>query len=125
MIPHPLVLYPEDTVEQAQALLAQTQLAHIPVVDSGGKLLGLISARTLQHSERKSSTRTSGSLRFVRAIMQTTPKHFDEETPVRELQKFFAGETNPVVVITRNGRPLGLVYSHGLASLQEQLTRAT
>jgi CBS domain-containing protein len=125
MIPHPLALFPEDTVDQALALLAQTQLAHIPVVDGSGKLLGLVSARSLQHGERRTSTRTSGSLRFVRAIMQTTPKHFDEETPVRELQSFFASEATPIVVVTRNGRPLGLVYSHGLALLEEQLTRST
>jgi DNA-binding response OmpR family regulator/predicted transcriptional regulator len=125
MVSHPLALFPEDTVDQALALLAQTQLAHIPVVDGSGKLLGLVSAGNLQNVERKSSAKASGSLRFVRAIMQTVPTHFDEETPARELQSYFASQECPVVVVTRQGRPLGLVYSHALASLEEHLTRST
>jgi len=125
MIPHPLALYPEDTVEQAQALLTQTQLAHLPVVDGTGVLQGLVSARSLQTSERKSATRNSGSIRFVRAVMQGTVAQFDEETPVRKLQSHFAAESSSVVVITRQGRPLGLVYRDSLASLEEHLTRRT
>lgn len=125
MIPHPVALYPEDTVEQAQLLMAQTQLAHIPVVDGSGKLQGLISARALQPTERKSSTKTSGSIRFVRAVMQGSPTQFEEETPVRKLQSHFAAESSLVAVITRQGRPLGLVYRDSLSCLEEHLTRQT
>jgi DNA-binding response OmpR family regulator/CBS domain-containing protein len=125
MIPHPLALYPEDTVEQAQLLLAQTQLAHLPVVDGKGELQGLVSARSLQGSERKSTSRNSGSIRFVRTVMQGTVAQFDEETPVRKLQSHFAADPSSVVVITRQGRPLGLVYRDSLAGLEEHLTRRT
>jgi CBS domain-containing protein len=126
MIPHPLALYPEDTVEQAMALLAQTQAAHMPVVDGSGKLVGLVSARSIQQVERKtSSPRGSGSIRFVRAIMQSAPTQFEEDTPVRQMQNFFAGDPSPVAVVTRQGRPLGLIYSHSLAAMEERLTRGT
>jgi DNA-binding response OmpR family regulator/CBS domain-containing protein len=125
MIPHPLALYPEDTVEQAQLLLAQTQLAHLPVVDGSGELQGLVSARSLQSSERKSTSRNSGSIRFVRTVMQGSVTQFEEETPVRKLQSFFAGNSSSVVVITRKGRPLGLVYRDSLTGLEEHLTRQT
>lgn len=125
MIPHPLALFPEDTVEQAQLLLNQTQLAHVPVVDGGGKLQGLVSARSLQSAERKSTSRSSGSIRFVRAIMQGSPAQFEEETPVRQLQSFFAAESSPVAVITRQGRPLGLIYRDSLSNLEGHLTRQT
>jgi len=125
MIPHPLALFPEDTVEQAVALMTQTQLAHIPVVDGAGKLVGLVSARSVQTGERKTAPRGSGSVRFVRAVMQSAPTQFEEDTPVRKMQAFFATDPSPVAVVTRQGRPLGLVYSHSLAAMQEQLTRST
>lgn len=130
MFPHSLALFAEDTVEQAALLMAQTQLAHIPVVDAAGQLLGLISTSSLHLSERKTSTkasssRSSHSVRFVRGIMQGKPTQFSEETPVRKLQLHFASDPNGVAVITRQGRPLGLVYGHTLASLEERLTRRT
>jgi DNA-binding response OmpR family regulator/CBS domain-containing protein len=125
MIPHPLALYADDTVEQAQLLMAQTQLAHIPIVDSAGKLQGIVSASSLQHDQRKTTARTSDSLRFVRAFMQGVPAQFDEETPVRKLQSHFASEPSQVAVITRHGRPLGLIYSDSLTLLEERLTRQT
>ena len=130
MIPHPLALFAEDTVEQAVLLLAQTQLAHIPVVDASGKLQGLVSAHSLRPGEQKVATkapssRKSNSIRFVRAIMQRKPTQFDEETSARKLQSHFASDPNGVAVITRQGCPLGLIYGSTLASLEERLTRRT
>lgn len=126
MLPAPLALYPDDTVEQAAVLLAQTQLGHLPVVDTTGRLVGLLSARSLQPSERKANMpRGSGSIRYVRAVMHPTPVQFEEETPARKIASFFAADPAPVAVVTRHGRPLGIIYSHALATLQEALTRQT
>jgi CBS-domain-containing membrane protein len=95
-------------------------------VDGSGELQGLVSARALPTSERKSTNRNSGSIRFVRTVMQGSVTQFDEETPVRQLQSFFAGSaSNTVVVVTRKGRPLGLVYRDCLTGLEEHLTRQT
>ncbi len=125
MLPCSLTLSPEDTAEQAAALFAQTQLAHLPVVDSNGKLLGLLSARAIyaeRKPDRKTVAKISPSVRFVRALMNPAAQ-FEEETTVRQLQTHFAEARNSVVVITRGGEPLGLLYSHTLAAMQEQLHR--
>jgi DNA-binding response OmpR family regulator/CBS domain-containing protein len=126
MLPAPLALYPDDTVEQAAVLLAQTQLGHLPVVDGTGRLVGLLSARSLQPAERRTNPpRGSGSIRYVRAVMHPTPAQFEEDTPARKIASFFAAESAPVAVVTRHGRPLGILYSHTLTSLQESLTPRT
>jgi CheY-like chemotaxis protein/CBS domain-containing protein len=122
MLPAPLALYPDDTVDQAATLLAQTRLAHLPVVDTAGRLVGLVSARALHAAERKpAAPRGSGSIRFVRAVMQSSPTHFEEDTPARQIADHFAGESSTVTVVTRLSRPLGLIYRHSLAGLAESL----
>jgi CheY-like chemotaxis protein/GGDEF domain-containing protein len=124
MIPHPVALYPDDTAEQAMLLFAQTQLAHIPVVDATGQLLGLLSARSLDHGSRKTNPHVSDSIRFVRAAMTAAPVRFDEETPVREIQSAFAADEASVAVVTRHGRPLGLIYRDSLTAVSKRIVRS-
>lgn len=123
MLPCPLSLHSQDTVDQAAVLLSQTQLAHVPVVDATGRLLGLVSARSVQHGGKKQPVRGTGSIRFVRAVMIASPPEFSEDTSVKKVAEFFAGDPSPVAVVTRQGRPLGLIYSHALAALEERLSR--
>jgi DNA-binding response OmpR family regulator/predicted transcriptional regulator len=126
MLPAPLALYPDDTLEQAALLLAQTQFSHLPVADDNGRLVGLVSARSVNLSERKTdSARKSASIRFVRAIMQATPAQCEDDEPVRKLASFFASEPTPVVVVTRQGKPLGLIHNHALSGMLECLSQRT
>ncbi len=124
MIPCAVFLGIDETVEQGQAVLEQTQLSALPVVDREGKFAGLVTASQLKgKSSRPAKGRASGSVRMLRHHMITDTPRFDETSTLGELMEFFTGEHNSVAVILRDLRPSGLVYCQSLAALNERLVR--
>jgi len=47
MTPRPMAIQPEDTLAEAMRRLNQGKRRHLPVVDTNGKILGIISIRDL------------------------------------------------------------------------------
>jgi CBS domain-containing protein len=47
MTPRPMAIHPEDTIAEAMRRLNQGKRRHLPVTDSAGKILGIISIRDL------------------------------------------------------------------------------
>ncbi|MFN0017986.1 MAG: diguanylate cyclase domain-containing protein [Pirellulaceae bacterium] len=124
MVPCGMFLSVDETVEQGQAVLEQTQLSAIPVVDREGKFAGLVTASQLKgKSSRPAKTRASGSVRLLRHHMTTDVPRFNESTTLAELMEFFTTEQSSVAVILREQRPTGLVYCQSLAALNEKLLR--
>jgi len=128
MQPCCLLLNVDEGLDQAQALLQQTGLAHVPVVDGDGRLAGTVSldqlaaARLRQPKSRAGHGAHSSSVRLVRHIMSTDVTRLDERTPLAELMEFFTGESATLAVIVRDKRPLGVVHCQALAALNERLT---
>jgi CBS domain-containing protein len=127
MHPCPLLLSLDETLEQANALLAQTGLSHAPVVDTDNKLAGLVSADQLavallkNPKPRGQQVNRSSSVRLVRHVMSSDLTRFDEQTPLAELMEFFTGESATLAVIVRDKKPRGLVHCQALAALNERL----
>ncbi len=115
MVPSPRLLRTTDSLEQADAFLAQTRLPALPVVDEEGKLAGL-----LPSGPRLCTTDSHGAT--VAEVMQKEAVSFDEATTLPALIDFFAKEAPPVVVIVHKGRPTGLVTPETLATLVEPLS---
>ncbi len=128
MHPWPIMLHSDETIDQGYALLTQTGLATAPVVDSEGKLLGIVTldqltaARLRSGSRPKTSGGNSSSVRLVRHIMSTDVTRFDETTPLAELMEFFTNENASQAIIVRGKQPRGLVHCHALVALNQQLT---
>ncbi|MEX2173620.1 MAG: diguanylate cyclase [Pirellulaceae bacterium] len=122
MTPCALLLHLDETIEQAHALMELTRLSAIPVVDSEGKLAGVVTAAQLQEVKAKSKPRGGSSVRLLRHVVTTDVAKFDELTPLAELMEFFTGEAAPLAVVVRDRRPKGLVHCQGLAALNERLT---
>ena len=122
MTPCALVLHLDESIEQAHALMDLTRLSAIPVVDTEGKLAGLLTPAQLEAARAKSKPRGGSSTRLLRHIITTDVTKFDETTPLAELMEFFTGETATLAVIVRDRRPKGLVHCQGLAALNERLT---
>ena len=47
MTPHPMVIRPDDSLSEALRRLIQGHRRHLPIVDSRGRVLGLISVRDI------------------------------------------------------------------------------
>lgn len=124
MIPCAVFLGIDETVEQGQAVLEQTRLSALPVVDREGKFAGLVTTSQLTgKSSRPAKARNSGSVRILRHYMAADVPRFDESATLAELMEFFTGEQSSVAVILRDQRPSGLVYCQSLAALNERLAR--
>lgn len=121
MISCPLTIGADESVDQGLALLAQTQLTLLPVVDADGKLLGLVTEAKLQTARTPASRPRQASVRLVRHVMQTEYKKFDELAPLNEMMEHFAESEHDYAVVVRDQRPLGLIYCQGLAALNERL----
>jgi two-component system, cell cycle response regulator len=127
MHPWPLVLHLDETLEQGHALLSQIGLANAPVVDTEGKLVGIVTsdqlaAARLRSPKPKSSGGSNSSVRLVRHVMSTDVTRFDESTPLAELMEFFTDDNATLAVIVRDKKPRGQVHCHALAALNERLT---
>lgn len=128
MHPWPLVLHSDETIDQGHALLSQTGLANAPVVDSEGKLMGLVTldqlaaARLRTGSRPKSGSTSSSSVKLVRHVMSTDVSKFDETTPLADLMEFFTTENATQAIIVRGKQPRGLVHCHALVALNQPLT---
>ena len=122
MISCPLTIGADETVDQGLALLAQTQLELLPVVDADGRMLGLVTEARLQSARTPGANRPrQPSVRLVRHVMETEYKKFDEVAPLNEMMEHFAESEHDYAVVVRDQRPLGLIYCQGLAALNERL----
>ena len=118
MAPATVTLSPDDAATHAEALLARTGQPAIPVVDAGGKLVGLVVAEEV-------ALRGNDSPRPERVadVMNVEPVRFDEEATFAKLVNFFSEfERSLAVVVTEGDKPTGIVTRTGLAALSEPLT---
>ena len=117
MTPCAMVLRSDQSVAEAAALLRQTRLPALPVVDESKKLAGLVSDANLAAApggEEQSS-------RLLAEVMTTEVGSYEEETRFSELMEFFKLASSPLVVVVRNGWPTGLVSLKSLAAMSEPL----
>jgi IMP dehydrogenase len=54
MVVNPITITPEATLGQAQALMAQHRISGIPVVEAGGKLVGILTNRDVRFADNAS-----------------------------------------------------------------------
>ncbi len=113
-----LAIKPDEPVAHAVALLRQSQLAAIPVVDETGKLVGLLSESSIPAGRAD----LERSTRKVRDVLSLDPPRYDEETTFAALMEFFTRDSRSLVVITHQDRPTGMVTRASLAALSEPLT---
>jgi CBS-domain-containing membrane protein len=135
-----VVTVPPDTrVEQIAALLLERRISGVPVVDAGGRLLGIVTEGDLMRRPEMGTERQRGWwLRFfgdereraeeyARAhgsradqVMTRNVVTVSEETPVREIARLLEERHIKRVPVVRDGRVVGIVSRanllHGLAA---------
>ena len=124
MIPCPLQLSIDDSLEQAQSAFDQTRLAAIAVVDADGRFAGIVTGEQMEERKSRSGPkpRASGSVRLLKHVMIADVPKFEESATLSELMEFFTGDGSPLAVIVRDRRPTGIVFCQALAAMNERLT---
>jgi predicted transcriptional regulator len=111
----------DDSVDRAAALLDQTGLFAVPVVDGQGKLAGVVTQDT-------DWNRLSGSWRGkrnVRELMNAHPACENEFTSFAALVDYFGADPGSLLVIVDDHRPTGIVTRDNLAALSEPLNSSS
>ena len=117
MTPCPLVLQSDQSAAEAAALLRQTRLPALPVVDVGERLAGLVWESSLEAAPQGEEQ----GFPLLADVITTEAASYEEETPFSELMEFFKRASSPLVVVVRNGWPTGLVTLKSLAAMSEPL----
>ncbi len=103
MIIDPVVINPENTVEQALNMMREYKIGGIPVVDENYKLVGIVTNRDLRFEKKLQ--------RPIKEVMTkenliTTKQNIDLETAAEILQKY---KIEKLPVIDQNGKLIGLI----------------
>jgi two-component system, cell cycle response regulator len=105
MTPMVLCLREEESLGRAAEYFLRSRINSTPVIDGGGKLVGMISEKDLMAA--------LVSLNYwrvpVREVMKPNVIAYEEDTPVRMIYEFLCRVSIRRVVIVKDGRPTGSI----------------
>lgn len=84
MVSFPFVIEPTMTIAEAKTFMAQQNLRHLPVVDSGNKLLGVVSERDVLSSKKPNIPITNIMVTQVFVVQENESIHTVIETMANE-----------------------------------------
>ena len=133
MVRHVITVKPDDDVAEAIDLMARNDISALPVVEDGGKVVGVISEADLIRREEIGTERhrswwleavtpsailaaefTKAHGRKVRELMSETVVSAAEETPLAEIAGLLEKHRIKRVPILRDGKLIGIVSRSNL-----------
>jgi CBS domain-containing protein/ribosome-associated translation inhibitor RaiA len=127
MTPDPLVVTVKDTIDHALDLMRRLDEPTIPVVDKGGDLAGVVSARDVlrlyagwaaQGRVPKGSVKSKpATTSTVEGVMTSPVVEAPRDATVAELSTLMLDSKASSVVIVDNGKPKGIVTKGDLLEL--------
>jgi acetoin utilization protein AcuB len=131
MTPNPICGRPEMPVTEAQALMRENKIRHLPIVDEEGKLAGLITQRSLL---RALPSDVSNFSRFeisyvlakikARDVMVKDVLTIDENTAIEEAARIMADERVGCLPVMRDGDLGGIITDNDLFTIMVDLLGA-
>lgn len=121
MTPLPMVIRSSDSIAHAIAILEQTQLTWLPVLDSSGSLLGVINAQRL--TEVSGNSQRAGML--VEQLELDPVSHLPEQTAFQAVMERFLGDDETLILVTKGTRPQGYIARDRFLSLVNPVDRET
>jgi two-component system cell cycle response regulator len=118
MTPCTLLLHMDHALRRAAALIRQTGLPAMPVVDANGKLVGLVTEKEVSSA----AARDEHAPLRVRDVMVTDLAVLDEDAGFAAVRETLTSGARSLVVIVCNDKPTGVVTSDSLASLGVRLS---
>jgi acetoin utilization protein AcuB len=121
MTPNPICGRPDMPVTEAQALMQQHNFRHLPILDAEGKLVGLITQRSLAHAIPSDVRQFSPFvINYVLArvkaqnIMVKDVITIDENVAIEEAARLMADRKIGCLPVMREGRLIGIISDHDL-----------
>lgn len=116
MSPDPVTVTRDTTVEDARRIISVRGVRHLPVVDAGGALVGMVSDRDILAGERVGAagehhTRPRGEPGTVAAIMSHPVHSISEDASMTDAARAMLSRRINAVPVVGEGKLLGLVTS--------------
>jgi acetoin utilization protein AcuB len=131
MTPDPICGHPEMPVTEAQALMREKNIRHLPIVDEENKLVGLITQRSLSRalpSDVSSFSRFEISYILarikVRDVMARDVITIDGETAIEEAARIMADRRIGCLPVMRGGELVGIITDNDLFTIMVDLLGA-
>jgi diguanylate cyclase (GGDEF)-like protein len=100
----------DDTVRQVTDFFLQLRLDSAPVVDSEGRLVGMVSVTDLMMTTASGE----GWQQRVGEVTKTSVVSYEENTPVKQIFDFLARISLSRVIVVEQGRPTGIISRDSL-----------
>ncbi len=112
-------VHPEDLVDLAASVMDWEHLRHVPVEDQDGKLVGLVTYRSLlRMMGRGGGSRSTSS---VREIMRANPVTVGPETPTTEAIAIMRREKCGCLPVVEDGKLVGIVTESDFVEVSAKL----
>ncbi len=100
---------PDDLVEMVARVMEWRDVRHVPVEDEEGRLVGIVSHRSLLRMLAEGALGGGGELVAVRRIMNTEPVSVAPTTPVSEAVELMRRRHIGSLPVVEDGRLVGIV----------------
>jgi CBS domain-containing protein len=121
-------LKPTDTVRQAQRLMLDKKIRHIPIVDEQGEFVGLLTKRDVLAASVSALADLSSTERDeleagipIAKIMITQVIAAEESTPLGDAARFMLDQKHGCLPVFRNGKLLGILTESDFVRLSIRL----
>lgn len=128
MMGSPVTLKPDDTLDLANDIISLGRIRHIPVVENGNKLTGIISERDLMGAaasrifglKQKSKSALLKSV-LIKDIMKKRVVTVEPDTLIKDAAHLMADKKISCVPVVESGALVGLVTTTDLLRYVEKL----
>lgn len=131
MTPNPICGYPDMPVTEAQGLMRECEIRHLPIVDSENKLVGLITQRSLLRALPADVSMFSAfevsyvlSRIKVHEVMTKLVVTIDEDTALEEAARILADRRIGCLPVMRGGDLVGIITDNDLFTMMVELLGA-
>jgi acetoin utilization protein AcuB len=127
MTPNPICGYPDMPVTEAQSLMREKGIRHLPIVENDN-LVGLVTQRSLlkalpsdvSNFSRFEISYTLAKIK-VHTVMNKEVITIDEDTPIEEASRVMADERIGCLPVMRNGNLVGIITDNDLFNIMVSL----
>ena len=131
MTPDPICGYPEMPVTEAQEIMRERRIRHLPITDEGGNLVGLVTQRSLRRALPSNVTSFSqfeisyvlGKIK-VGQVMVKDVTTIDEDTAIEVAARIMADQKIGCMPVVRNGELVGIITDNDLFAIMVDLLGA-
>ena len=131
MTRNPLTIRPDTPVQEAITRMRKAHVRRFPVVNSSGKIVGIVSERDLLYASPSPATSLSIheihyilSKLKVEEVMKKNVITVDEDTPVEDAARIMADRKIGGLPVVREGVPVGIITETDLFKLFLELLGA-